>query len=223
MIKRFVFETETDWLDYRKNVLTASEINRIMAEPTKKAKEAGQLLSDGAISYLCERAAGYFDSPKPVFYNAEMQWGKETEPEAALTLCNTFGYDVTSKDVIYTSQGGFVFFTDGVIGGTPDIILPDAIAEIKCPNSDTQIYYKKYVNASNFKSELPKYFDQMQVNMYLCERDRCIFMSYDPRFKGDKDKYRENYIIIMRDEERIAEIKEKAALAFEELNNIINN
>lgn len=222
MIKRLLFETEKDWLAYRKKVLTASEINRIMAEPTKKAKDSGQLLSDGAISYLCERAASYFDSPKPIFYNAEMQWGKDAEPEAALTLCERYGYDVTSNHVIYSSEGGFVFYTDGIIGGTPDLILPDAIAEIKCPNSDTQVYYKRYVNVSNFQSHLPKYYDQIQTNMYLCDRDKCIFMSYDPRFIAPKDKYRENYIIILRDEKRIAEIKEKATIAFQELESIIN-
>ncbi len=36
--KRYVFETETDWLHHRKDQFTASEVNRLMAEPTKKAQ-----------------------------------------------------------------------------------------------------------------------------------------------------------------------------------------
>ncbi len=40
--KRLVFESQEDWQKYRGKLFTSSEANRLMAEPTKKAKEAGQ-------------------------------------------------------------------------------------------------------------------------------------------------------------------------------------
>ena len=221
-IKRFVFETETDWLQHRKDQFTASEVNRLMAEPTKKAQAEGRLLSDGAITYILEKVAACFDSPKPKFYNSEMDWGKENEPEAAFRLCELLNLNPASEDVIYTSSGGFVFFTNGKLGGTPDLIFPNQnkIAEIKCPNSDTHLYYKAFVNSKNFQSELPKYYDQIQTNMYLCNAQSCYFMSYDPRFK---DAERSVHIIeLERNQERIDQILSKVEIAHEMMLKLIN-
>ena len=221
-IKRFVFETETDWLDHRKDQFTASEVNRLMAEPTKKAQAEGRLLSDGAITYILEKVAAYFDAPKPKFFNSEMEWGKENEPEAALKLCEILKLNVASDEVIYTSSGGFVFFSNSKLGGTPDLIFPNQskIAEIKCPNSDTHLYYKAFVTAQNFQSELPKYYDQIQTNMYLCNAKSCYFMSYDPRFK---DAERSVHIIeIERNQERIDQILNKVEIGHEMMLKLIN-
>jgi hypothetical protein len=213
MIQRFVFETQEDWLQWRVGMFTSSEVNRLMAEPTKKAKEAGKLLSEGAITYILEKLSAQFEAPKPVYFNNEMQWGNDNEPAAALLLCELNVLDPQSDEVIYTSEGGKVLFSDGKLGGTPDLIFPDAIAEIKCPNSDTHLYYKAFVNALNFKDELPKYYDQMQANMYLCEREYCQFLSFDPRFKEvSRQSHR---IVIKRDQERINQILEKVSIAFD--------
>lgn len=206
-IKRFVFETEEDWLGYRKGLFTSSEINRLMTKP--KASE----LSDGAITFVLEKVSSLCGASKPNFFSAEMQWGKDNEPPAALALANQLGLDVNSNDVIYTSHGGFVFFCSDSFGGTPDLIFPDAIGEIKCPNSDTHLYYKLFVTAENFQKELPKYYDQVQLNMFLCQRDKCHFFSYDPRF--EKESMQSHRIIIKRDEERIQDILNKIEKAHE--------
>ena len=39
MIERLVFESQEDWQKYRGKLFTSSEANRLMSEPTKKAKE----------------------------------------------------------------------------------------------------------------------------------------------------------------------------------------
>jgi hypothetical protein len=213
MIKRYVFETEQRWLKFREDIFTSSEVNRLMAEPTKKAKEAGKLLSEGSVTYILEKLSAQFEAPKPVYFDNSMQWGQDNEPSAALLLCDLLGLSPQSDDVIYTSEGGKVLFSDGRLGGTPDLILPNSIAEIKCPNSDTHLYYRAFVSASNFKDELPKYYDQMQANMYLCERGFCHFLSYDPRFKGEARQ--SHLILVKRDQERINQILEKVSIAFD--------
>jgi hypothetical protein len=221
--KRYVFESEEEWLKAREPLFTSSEINRLMAEPTKKQREAGQELSDGAITYVLEVCANIEAAPKPMYYNAEMMWGKDTEPEAALELCNQLGLDVNSNDVIYTSHGGLVFFSNGKSGGTPDQIFYGlkAISEIKCPNSATHLYYKRFVNSENFQSELPKYYDQIQHNLFLTGMDKAYFFSFDPRFK--KKNLQSHIIEIPKDQERIDLMVKKINAANELKNSIINN
>jgi hypothetical protein len=221
MIERLIFDNKEDWKKYRVKLFTSSEANRLMAEPTKKAKEAGQNLSDGAITYILEKIASFYDAAKPQYHSNEMQWGNDNEAEAAFELCTELGLNAASDDVLYTSSGGMVFYCTEQYGGTPDLIFPKlkAIAEIKCPNSDTHLYYKAFINSKNFQSELPKYYDQMQLNMHLTDSEMCYFYSFDPRFKG---KLQNHKIEIKRDQERIDLIIKKIELAHELKIQIIN-
>lgn len=221
MITRYVFETEEDWKEKRNWVFTASEINRLMAEPTKKAKEAGQLLSDGAMTYIIEKISAYYDEPKFVYKTIEMEHGTNTEPEAALTLCEILGLNPASNEVIYTSHNGTVFFSDEVIGGTPDMIFPKlkAISEIKCPNPQTHLANKLFLTAENFEQKYPIYYDQIQTNLYLTESEFCYFFSYDPRFK--KEYLRTHLIKIERNQDRINAILAKSKVAFDYKNQLI--
>ena len=145
-----------------------------------------------------------------------MEWGNEQEPQAVLRYCQENNLDINSPDVIYTSIGGFVFFTwNDIAGGTPDIILPKLKrnVEIKCPDTTTHLYYLLKLNQENFKKELPKYYDQMQFNNFLTGAESTDFMSYDPRVKEFKNQ---KFIInIERDEQRIKEITDKVEILHE--------
>ena len=217
MINRKIFETEEKWLKFREDIFTSSEVIRLLTEPTKAQIKAGELLSEGAVSYIFEKLAGQFGASKPIFYNSEMQHGKDTEPAAASRLCEDFKYDTFAKDVIYGNVGGYVIYSDGKLGGTPDMILPKTIAEIKCPNSDTHLRYKTY-DAKKFKEKLPKYYSQIQSNMYLAEVENAIFMSFDDRFKDHNRQA--HYIIIDRDEPFINQTLEKVSIAFDYMQDI---
>ena len=207
-ITRSIFETEDDWKDFRKGLFTSSQINRLMAEPTKKEKEAGEVLSKGAKTYIMELIANVRAKPKTQFYSASMEWGNEQEAQAVLRLAELYGHDVTDNDFIYTSIGGFVFFTyDNKSGGTPDVIMPPAIAEIKCPDSHTHLYYSLNVNAETIADELPDYYDQMQHNMMLCKKEMCVFMSFDPRFKEVNEQV--HVVEVLADKVRQQAILEK--------------
>lgn len=207
-IERFVFETQDDWKDFRKGLFTSSQIYRLMADPTKKEKEAGEVLSKGAKTYILELISNVEAKPKQQYYSPAMEWGNEQEPQAVLRLAELLGKDVTNSDFIYTSIGGFVFFiNDKKSGGTPDVILLDAIAEIKCPDSHTHLYYKLFVNEANIESELPDYYDQMQHNMMLCQKDKCYFLSYDPRFKDTSKQL--HLVEVLKNNERCQQILTK--------------
>lgn len=205
-IERFIFENKNDWDEARKGLFTASRISEIMANgrvlmnetelaewlksnPKSKAKykEDETVLSDGALTYILEIIQGLEGAPKPIFYNSAMEWGNEQEPNAVIRYCETYGYDLHDNDVIYTSEGGTVFFVgDNLLGCTPDLILKDRLVQVKCPDSKTHLRYKLFLNAENFKEEESGYYWQMQLEMLLSCRNKCDFYSYDPRFTREK-------------------------------------
>lgn len=200
-IKRYIFENKEDWKEARKGLFTGSRISEIMA--------AGDKVGAGAITYILQLIQNMEAEPKVDYYSHEMEHGTNTEPEAIAFFCDLKGFDLNADDVIYTSLGGTVFFVgDGILGATPDLILPEAICQVKCPNSDTHLRYKLFVNEWNFQDELPKYYDQVQTEMMLCERELCYFFSFDPRFKNKDLQY--HTIEVKADKKRQNEIYKKA-------------
>src|SRR6478609_5909875 len=143
MIQRKVFAEQSEWKSFRMGFFTSSQSVKLLSDPKLKAvKEAGNL-SDGAMTYIYERIAELLAPQPPDFYNSKMEHGNETEPQAAMAIAEKFGYDVNDNAFIYTSIGGTMFFWDDEYnaGGTPDVILPDAICEIKCPDSKQHLRY----------------------------------------------------------------------------------
>jgi hypothetical protein len=239
-IERYIFESKNDWAEIRKDLFTASRINEIMADakrlmtpeelaewvknnPKSKAKytEDENGISDGAITYILEIIQRLEGAPKPEFHSQSMEWGNETEPLAAIKYCDLNGFDIESDDVIYTSIGGTVFFVgDNLLGCTPDLILPKKNVQIKCPDSSTHLKYKLFLNSENFQSTLPAYYDQIQLEMMLCERDNSDFFSFDPRFK--REVMQSHTVSIDRDIERQNKIYRKAKMCKEKMNELIN-
>ena len=205
-INRYIFENKNEWSEIRKELFTASRISDILPDgkvlmtpdelleykkinPKSQAKykEDETVLCDGAISYILEIIQGIEGAPKEQFYSASMDWGNTTEPDAVVRYCKDYGYDLYSDEVIYTSSGGTVFFVgDGLLGCTPDLILPTKLVQIKCPDSSTHLRYKLFLNEDNFKKLQTVYFPQMQLEMMLAERKSSDFFSFDPRFKREK-------------------------------------
>lgn len=243
-IDRYVFENPSDWAQIRKGLFTASRISEILSDgkvlmtteelaeykklnPKSQAKykEDESVLSDGAVSYILEIIQGLEGAPKTQYYDSAMEWGNTTEPQAAVRYCEMFNYDLNANDVIFTSIGGTVFFVgDNLLGCTPDLIVPDKVVQFKCPESSTHLYYKLHVNENNFKSELPKYYAQVQLEMMLTERDRCDFFSFDPRF--ERTSLQTHKIQVLADKEFQNKIYRKALVCEakkQEYINIINN
>jgi len=215
MSKYNVFETKDDWAKFRKGLFTASEVHRLLAEPKLKAdKEAGNL-SEGAKTYVRERVAILLAPEEPQHYNANMERGNEAEPQAVMAYATKLGKSVNDDDFIYTSIGGFVFFTDEEFdaGGTPDIIIGETICEIKCPLSKTHLEYMMISNVEELKSAVPQYYAQMQMNMWLCDAKDGVFISFDDRYYNEAHHL--HTVEVPRDEEYIEQIKRKLLKAKE--------
>lgn len=190
MEKYKVFENEDAWLEYRKDKFTSSEIHKLLTDPTAKELKAGEVLSKGAKSYIKAKVANQLSVTPPNFYNAAMQRGKEIEPQAVLAFAELIGMSVNDDNFIYTSANGIVLFDNPEfdICGTPDIVLLDknAICEIKCPESKTHLDYLLLSTSDDILDNMPEYYAQMQLNMFLTDTKVCHFISYDDRFKDAK-------------------------------------
>ncbi len=188
MIQYKVYESKEDWAKFRGGMFTASEISRLLAEPKKK----GEVLSEGAKTYIRERVALQFAPAELEHYNSNMQRGNELEPQAVLEIAKTIGLDVNDDRFVYTSENGFVYFFDDLLnlGGTPDVIIRDShIYEIKCPLSKTHLEYLLFENQQDVKDNVPQYYAQMQVNMYLTSLPYAYFASYDDRYYNQQHHF----------------------------------
>lgn len=220
-MKRYIFETEEEWLKARLGLFTGSEINRLMADPTDKEIKAGEKLSKGAKTYIDECIVGLIAQPKPHYYDYSMQRGKDLEPQAAFEFAKYLGKSVNDDDFIYTSVGGIVFFTDDndTFGATPDIIVGKKVAQIKCPDSVTHLRYRRLKKAIEFRALCPNYYDQIQTEIHCAECEGAWFVSYDDRFK---DESKHLFVLdIPKDEVRIKELIDKIEIASNYMSNLL--
>lgn len=177
-MKIYNFEQRTeDWYNIRKGKMSASNAETIIAN------------GKGLETYIYNLMAEYYSSAeKENYINADMQRGIDLEPEARLEF--EFYTDLDVQEV------GFVEYND-FIGVSPDgLIGNDGLIEIKCPNDS--IYFKLLLS-NNIK---PEYIAQMQMQMYVTDRQYCYFVSYNPNF--EKSLYIKK---INRDEEMIDKLK----------------
>lgn len=223
------FTNDDDWLAFRTRYFTASEIYKILSEP----KDKKEVLSVGAKSYVLDCVTEMLAPPEPQFYNSAMEHGNEVEPRVALRISKELGIDMDADNFIYTSVGERIFFYNDEydLGSTPDVIvLNELICEVKCPKSKTHLKYLMIKSVEDFfsvsKSESPstkdslkKYYGQMQLNMFLTETDKCLFVSFDDRFYNTALHY--HSVEIPRDEEYIERLLAKAKHAKEYKNRIL--
>ena len=177
-MKIYNFEQRTeDWYNIRKGKMTASNAETIIAN------------GKGLETYIYNLMAEYYSSAeKENYINADMQRGIDLEPEARLEF--EFYTDLDVQEV------GFIEYND-FIGVSPDgLIGDDGLIEIKCPNDS--IYFKLLLS-NKIK---PEYIAQMQMQMYVTDRQYCYFVSYNPNF--EKSLYIKK---INRDEEMIDKLK----------------
>ena len=172
------FEQRTeDWYNIRKGKMTASNAEIIIAN------------GKGLETYIYNLMAEYYSSAeKENYINADMQRGIDLEPEAKIEFQFYTGLDI--KEV------GCVELNEYILASPDGLIGDDGLIEIKCPNDS--IYFKLLLS-NNIK---PEYIAQMQMQMYVTERQYCYFVSYNPNF--EKSLYIKK---INRDEEMIEKLK----------------
>ena len=177
-MKIYNFEQRTeDWYNIRKGKMSASNAETIIAN------------GKGLETYIYNLMAEYYSSAeKENYINADMQRGIDLEPEAKIEFQFYTGLDI--KEV------GCVELNEYILASPDGLIGDDGLIEIKCPNDS--IYFKLLLS-NNIK---PEYIAQMQMQMYVTDRQYCYFVSYNPNF--EKSLYIKK---ITRDEEMIDKLK----------------
>lgn len=206
------FDVTGTWYADRLGRFTASVASKLITKTSKGDKG----LSDGAMTYVYEKAAEILTGRIKEFSTWATEWGNEHEPEAMKRYM-----DDTGNLVTYGSQV-FVEFGDNA-GGSPDFEdeTLNAVGDIKCPaNSENHIKYLMFKSGADLMESEWGYWVQLQANALFTGRPNCIFVSYDPRMV---DKAHQLKILqFPADQVFQKRLIERIDLASEELKKIIN-
>ena len=189
-----------EWLAMRLGKVTASKVSDVLS------KGRGSAPSKMSETYMIELIAEVLTgNSKPFFENDAMRWGTETEPQArAMYAVNNDFVDV--KEVAFVEHNEQVGISpDGLIG-------EDGLLEIKCPNTTTQL---KRALSDDYSAD---YKAQIQMQLWVTEREWCDFLSFDPRLDCEAGYLQQR---VFRDEEYIEEMKTKVYAFVEKMNEII--
>ena len=172
-----IVQRTPEWIEIKRGKMSASNAETIIAN------------GKGLETYIYNLMAEYYSSAeKENYINADMQRGIDLEPEAKIEFQFYTGLDI--KEV------GCVELNEYILASPDGLIGDDGLIEIKCPNDS--IYFKLLLS-NNIK---PEYIAQMQMQMYVTDRQYCYFVSYNPNF--EKSLYIKK---INRDEEMIDKLK----------------
>ncbi len=187
-------QNSEEWYQVRLGKVTASCFSKANAGGQGKTRKTYM------IQLIAERLT---QSEQEGFSSAVMVRGQEIEPYAReyYELLN----DVSIREV------GFVERNEN-IGASPDgFIGEDGLIEIKCPLSTTHI-------ATILADKVPTtHKPQIQGQLWVCEREWCDFVSYDPRVR-QRPFFCER---IYRDEDYIKELHIKIQMFIDEMNQMM--
>ncbi len=198
-IIRTIEQGSTEWHNMRLGKITASRIKDVMTNG--RGGNPSKTSESYMMELIAERLTG---ESKPFFENDAMKWGTETEPQArAMFELNT---ELEVEEVAFIEHSDF-------IGMSPDGLIGDnGLLEIKCPNTSTQI---KRALSDDYSAD---YKAQIQMQLWVSEREYCHFLSFDPRLDCEAGYLQQR---VERDEKYIEEMKEKTNTFIVKMNEII--
>ena len=160
-----------DWFAARLGDITASRISDVVARIKTGWGASRQKYKDDLIA---ERLT---QMPTNMFTNSAMQWGIDTEDDAA-------SYYELMTDYEVETVGYIKHPVIERAGASPDRLVNDVgLVEIKCPNTST------HVETIRTQTIPKKYRLQMQWQMACTEREWCDFVSFDPRIVDEDLNY----------------------------------
>ena len=186
-----------EWFAARLGIPTASRYKDLLAK-TKSGYSTSR--QNYVAQLVCERLTGKREES---YQNAAMQWGTEQEPFARMAL---------EARGIMVEEVGFVRHPTIDTGCSPDgLIDADGMVEIKCPITATHI--------DTLLNGFPSgHVAQVQGQMWVCDRQWCDFVSYDPRLPKGMDFFVDR---IDRDQAYIDTLETEVCKFLNEINDTI--
>ena len=191
MDARVIVEAEQrseGWHNARLGLFTSSEIWRLMTKP----KDKGEVLSDGAKTYIYEKVAESLTGIREeVFTTPAMQWGIDNEPLAKRHLARLNNW--TIEETSFTKIEALNY------GGSGDgwIREINGALEVKCLN--TANHLSEIRDSEDLKANLPKRFWQVLSDAYLRECDVAVLAWFDPRINNKWGLYTKQFKIEQSD------------------------
>lgn len=151
-----------DWRMARCGKITASSMYKVLSSDKLATYQ------NYVAEIVAERVS---NTPTESYQSSAMEWGIENEQLAR------FAYELQSGFSV--QEVGFIQHESLMVGASPDgVIGEDGLIEIKCPNTATHL-------DTLLRGTIdPKYYAQMQCQMWITDRLWCDFVSYDPRLIG---------------------------------------
>lgn len=181
------------WFKQRLGKVTASEVKNVMSAKTTAAYQ----------NYKTQIVIEIMTGVRQESYtSAPMQWGTDNEPIARQEYLMFTGNNVV--------EVGFIQHPTLEAGASPDgLVNDDGTLEIKCPNSTTHF-------GTVLSGKLPAmYKPQVQMQLWVSNRQWCDFVSYDPRVSQNVQMV---IIRVPRDDVYIAKMEQAITEFMEDVN-----
>jgi len=160
MIVLNVEQRSDEWFAARRGIPTASNFKKIITATGKRSTQR----KDYMYQLAAEKLTGIKEEG---FTSKAMDEGTEREEECKWVYA--------MKKGVYVREVGIILSDDRRYGASPDGLVGDkGSIEMKNPKGKTAV---KYLMANKVPSE---YFQQVQGQLYVSEREWCDFISYYP-------------------------------------------
>lgn len=182
------------WHEFRSGRFTASECHKLMGEK-------GGINTQTAQSYIIDKVAetltgGWHDDMSTV----ATRWGNDMEPDAVEYYQRSFNCTVEKPDTQCPE------WSDDVAGSPDGLVYTDSEVygiEIKCPyNPANHVKHMLIRSVDDLKSISKEYYWQIVCYMLIFGLQKYEFVSYDPRFTGDKRMH----VVVIRRNKVISDI-----------------
>lgn len=204
MSKVSLMEQNTEeWFSARLGKITASSAHNLLV------KGNGQTRKNYILRKASELITGV-NQDVDLSSNPYVQRGNALEDEA-ITM-----YEAVNLTEV--QKVGF-FELNKFVGCSPDGLVGDkGLIEIKCKKTENHL--NSIIKGR--KGIEPKYYTQMQMQMWICDREWCDFVLYHPDFPY-KGKYKNlHQIRIEREDGFIEDLKKAIDEAIKEIESIVN-
>lgn len=212
-MEQLVNQRTLDWHRARLGKFTASEIGNLRGKPRK----AGEIFTDTAKGYIYQKLGERLLAPEMVSDDERfgewvartfpasraMRYGTETEAEAIAHYAIEAGVEVLDGGCCDCDECPCIAASpDGRVG-------ENGLVEIKCPEAKTFAQFCVEVrDAADLLAVKPLYAWQVQCQMLCTGAEWCDWVAYSADCGG-----RLHVVRIVRDEDIIAEMLEKAKAA----------
>lgn len=159
-----------EWLDLRKPVFTASDMDSWISQGDKPSQYQKEKREAAILKKVAIRLGYDVEDPNANKKSYWMQRGNDLEPDARAQYESLSGNSV--------EEVGFVMHNSGVFGCSPDGFVDGrkGMVEFKCPAPQTHL---KYVLSGKLPAQ---YKIQVHMQMAVCEAEYVDFMSYLPNY-----------------------------------------